>query len=154
MMVRNWAIAGLAAVSFAEPATGAEQQRLTWPEAIEYVGQHGSACSFFGPVAKNLGLSDGATVDYQVLSKFGDPKRDFYVTQKAVLLSIIWKSGASRRYTASREGLLIKAMDRNIAIPSERAADDFEAEKSLWSASISAGKRGEISTTTTIDCAN
>src|SRR6266498_5140938 len=69
---------------------------------------------FFGPVAKNLGLSDGATVDYQVLSKLGDPKRDFYVTQKgAVFLSIIWKSGASRRYTSSKDGLLVKAMDRN-----------------------------------------
>jgi len=155
MMVRNWAIAGLVAVCFAGPAaTSAELQRVTWPKAVNYVIQHGSACSFFGPVAKNLGLSDGATVDYQVLSKLGDPKRDFYVTQKAVFLSIIWKSGASRRYTSSKDGLLVKAMDRNIAIPSERAADDFEAEKSWWSASISAGKKDKTSITTTIDCAN
>jgi len=156
MMVRNWAIAGLVAVCFARPAaTSAELQRVTWPKAVNYVIQHGSACSFFGPVAKNLGLSDGATVDYQVLSKLGDPKRDFYVTQKgAVFLSIIWKSGASRRYTSSKDGLLVKAMDRNIAIPSERAADDFEAEKSWWSASISSGKKDKTSITTTIDCAN
>ena len=155
MMVRNWAIAGLAAVSFTAPAViGAELQRVTWPEAVEYVMQHGSACSFFGPVAKNLGLSDGTSVGYRVLSKLGDPRRDFYVTQKAIVLSIIWKSGASRRYTGSKEGLLIKAVNRNITIPSERAADDFEAEKSWWSASISAGKRDEIGIATTIDCAN
>ena len=62
-MVRNWVIAGLTAASFAGPAaSGAEQQRVTWPEAIEYAMQHGSACSFFGPVAKNLGLSDGAII--------------------------------------------------------------------------------------------
>ncbi len=127
---------------------------MTWSEAVEYVIQHGSGCSFFGPVAKNLGLSDGATVDYQVLSKPGDPKRDFYVTQKAVFLSIIWKSGASRQYTASKEGLLVKATDRNMAIPSERAVDDFEAEKSWWSALISARKRDETTITTTINCAN
>ena len=63
MMVRNWAIAGLVAVCFAGPAaTSAELQRVTWPEAVNYVIQHGSACSFFGPVAKNLGLSDGAII--------------------------------------------------------------------------------------------
>ena len=129
-MVRNWAIAGLAAVSFAGPAaTGAEKQRVTWPEAIEYVIQHGSACSFFGPVAKNLGLSDGTTVDYRVLSKLGDPKRDFYVTNKAVVFSIIWKSGANRRYTVSKEGLLIKAVHQNTAIPPGRAADSYTTRR-------------------------
>ena len=154
-MVRNWVIAGLTAASFAGPAaSGAEQQRVTWPEAIEYAMQHGSACSFFGPVAKSLGLSDGSTVDYRVLSKLGDPKRDFYVTNKAVVLSIIWKSGTSRAYTASKEGLLIKAVGRNSAISPGRTADDFEAEKYWWSASISAGKRNKIDSTTTIDCAN
>src|SRR5262249_3360901 len=98
-MLRNWAIVGsiITTVSFAGPAaTGAELQGATWPEAIEYVIEHGSACSFIGPVAKNLGLSDGTTVDYRVLSKLGDPRRDFYVTQKAIVLSVIWKSGASR----------------------------------------------------------
>ncbi len=156
-MVRNWAVVGLiiTTVSFAGPATtSGELQGMTWPEAIEYVIQHGSGCSFFGPVAKNLGLSDGTTVDYRVLSKLGDPRRDFYVTQKAIVLSIIWKSGASRRYTASKEGLLIKLGNRSIAIPSEQAGDDFEVEKSWWSASISAEKRDEIGITTTIDCAN
>jgi hypothetical protein len=156
-MVRNWAFVGLmiTTVSFAGPAaTGGELQGVTWPEAVEYVIQHGSGCSFFGPVARNLGLSDGTTVDYRVLSKLGNPRRDFFVTQKAIVLSIISKSGANRRYTASKEGLLIKAVNRSIAIPSERAADDFEAEKAWWSASISAGKRGEIGITTTIDCAN
>jgi len=66
-MVRNWAIVGLiiTTVGFAGPAaTGGELQGVTWPEAIEYVIQHGSGCSFFGPVAKNLGLSVGTTVDY------------------------------------------------------------------------------------------
>ena len=150
-MVRNWVIAGLTAASFAGPAaSGAEQQRVTWPEAIEYAMQHGSACSFFGPVAKSLGLSDGSTVDYRVLSKLGDPKRDFYVTNKAVVFSIIWKSGANRRYTVSKEGLLIKAVGRNSAISPGRTADDFEAEKYWWSASISAGKRNKIDSTTTI----
>ena len=48
MMVRNWAIAGLVAVCFAGPAaTSAELQRVTWPKAVNYVIQHGSACSFF-----------------------------------------------------------------------------------------------------------
>jgi hypothetical protein len=123
-------------------------------DAIEYVIQHGSACSFFGPVAKTLGLSDGTTVDYRVLSALGDPKRDFYVTNKAVVLSMIWKSGASREYTSSKEGLLIKTVGRNTAISPGRTGDDFEAEKYWWSASISAGKRTKIGSTPTIDCAN
>jgi hypothetical protein len=151
MTVKNWAIAGLAAVTFAGPVGAAEQQRVTWPEAIDYVIKHGSACSFVGPVAKSLGLSEGTTVSFRVLSKNGDPKRDFYVTDKAVVLSVTWKSGTNRGYTVSREGLLLKAVDRNTAISLGQAAGGFDAEVYWWIAAISE-KRNQRGITLTIDC--
>jgi hypothetical protein len=116
----------------------AQQQRVTWTEAIEYVAQHGLPSSFYGPVAKSLGLSDGGTVSGRVLSIPGEPKRDFYVTEKAVVLSATWRSGISRAYTASRGGQLLGALERNTVIPVAQAAGGFQAEKSWWLASISA----------------
>jgi hypothetical protein len=99
-----------------------------------------------------VGLGAVTTVDYRVLSKPGNPKRDFYVTDKAVVVSTIWKSGTSREYTASKEGLLLNVMDRNTA--PGRAAGGFESEMYWWFATISAEKRHESSITPTIDCTN
>ncbi len=113
---------------------------MTWAEAIDYVTQYGSASSFYGPVATSLGLSNGRTVDYRVLSKPGNPSRDFYVTSNAVVLSVTWKSGANRGYAATKEGVLQQIMDRNRAIPVAQAAGAFEAEKKWWIAAISADK--------------
>src|SRR5690348_15700640 len=106
MAVRHWAIGVSAALVLALPTTSMAQTpnpRVTWAEAVEYVLQHGTASSFYGPVAASLGLGNG-TVNHRVLSVAGNPKRDFYVTDTAVVLSVTWTSGASRGYTASRNG--------------------------------------------------
>jgi hypothetical protein len=135
-------IGALSAILLWMPAaSSAQQNRVTWAEAVDYVAQHGSAFSFYGPVAKNLGLSNGTTMDSRKLSKSGNPSRDFFVTSAGVLLTTTWKSGASPAYTASREGILQKATDRNRPIPISQAAGPFEAEKQWWIATISAEKR-------------
>jgi hypothetical protein len=139
MAIRHWAIAACAAIAVATPAAGYGQgQKLTWAEAVDYVAQHGSASSFYGPVAMSLGLSNGATVEYRTLSKPGNPSRDFYVTKNAVVLSVTWRSGTSLGYTASKQGLLLNAVERNKPIPLPQAAGAFEAEKNWWITSISA----------------
>jgi hypothetical protein len=141
MAIRQWAIGALPAIVVAMSAASyGQQETVTWAEAIDYVTQHGSASSFYGPVATSLGLSNGTTVDYRLLSKPGNPNRDFYVTKDAVVLSVTWKSGASRGYTSSKQGVLLKAMDRNRSIPVPQAADSFEAEKKWWIAAIWADK--------------
>jgi hypothetical protein len=58
MGIRDWAIAVLGAAAVAIPATSAQQQTVTRAEAIEHVTQHGSASSFYGPVAKKLCLQN------------------------------------------------------------------------------------------------
>ena len=138
MAPRTWLLA-LAALALAvTAASGAEE--VAWPEAVDYVAQHGSPSQFYGPVAKGLGLSDGGGVNYRVISRPGDPKRDFYVTDDAVVLSVTWQSGSSRGYTASRDGVLLRAMDRNRGMSLEAAAGGFKAEKAWWIATISAEK--------------
>jgi hypothetical protein len=141
MAIRHWAIGALPAVALSMSAAGyGQQERVTWAEAVDYVAQHGSAFSFYGPVAKSLGLSDGATVESRKFSKPGNPSRDFFVTSNGVLLTVTWKSGASPAYTASQQGVLLKAMDRNRSIPVAQAAGAFEAEKQWWIAAISTNK--------------
>ena len=112
---------------------------MTWAKAVDYVAQHGSESSFYGPVAMSLGLGSG-TMNHRALTVPGNPKRDFYVTENAVVLSISWTSGANRAYTASKEGVLRQALDRNRAVPVSQAAGAFEAEKRWWIAAISADK--------------
>jgi hypothetical protein len=138
MAPRTW-LPALAALALAvAAASGAEE--VAWPEAVDYVALHGSPSQFYGPVAKGLGLSDGTGVDYRAISKPGDPKRDFYVTDRAVVLSVTWQSGSSRGYTASKDGVLLNAMDRNRVMSLEAAASGFKAEKAWWIATISAEK--------------
>jgi hypothetical protein len=137
---RLWATAGVLAVALLiSAASYAQQDRLTWAEAVDYVAQHGSGSSFYGPVAMSLGLGNGTT-DYRVLSTPGAPKRDFYVTDNAVVLSVTWPSGASRGYTASKGGVLRQVLDRNRTIPIPQAVGAFEAEKQWWIAVISTDK--------------
>src|ERR1700719_1960356 len=96
MAVRHWTIGALSAAALSiSAASYAQQNRVTWAEAVDYVAQHGSASSFYGPVAKSLGLSDGTTVESRKISKPGDPSRDFFVTSNKVLLTTTWKSGTS-----------------------------------------------------------
>jgi hypothetical protein len=73
-----------------------------------------------------IGANDPAhpTVDYRVRSKPGNPKRDFYVTDKAVVLSTTWKSGIHWGYMY------------------------------WWIAAISVEKRDESGITPTIDCSD
>jgi hypothetical protein len=137
MSMRHWTIGALAAVALSmSPASYGQQERVTWAEAVDYVAQHGAASSLYGPVAMNLGLGTG-TVNNRVLSMPGNPKRDFYVTENTVVLSVIWTSGASRAYTASKEGVLRQVVDRSRTIPVTQAAGAFEAEKQWWIANIS-----------------
>src|SRR5262245_7170870 len=141
MAISHWAMAALPAVVLSVAAASyAQQDRVTWAEAVNYVAQHGTEYSFYGPVAKTLGLSDGTTVESRKLSKPGDPDRDFFVSENAVILATTWKSGASPAYTASKQGVLLKAIDRNRSIPVPQAAGAFEAEKQWWIAAISADK--------------
>src|ERR1700730_11822188 len=139
MALRHWVMVVGITATLSSPVS-AQQQPVTWAEAIEYVAQHGSPSSFYGPVAKTLGLSDGGTVSGRVLSKSGDPKRDFYVTKDAVVFSAAWRSGISRAYTASKEGQLLRAVERNTVILVLQAAGSFEAEKNWWLVFISAEK--------------
>lgn len=141
MATRHWAIGALPAVALLMSSVSyGQQEKLTWAEAVDYAVQHGSAFSFYGPVATSLGLSDGATVDSRKLSKPGNPTREFFVTSNRVLLMTTWKSGASPAYTASQQGVLLKAMDRNRSIPVPQATGAFEAEKQWWIAAISADR--------------
>jgi hypothetical protein len=141
MAIRHWAIVACTAITVGMPAAGYGQgQKLTWAEAVDYVAQRGSASSFYGPVAMSLGLSNGTTVEYRTLSKPGNPSRDFYVTKNAVVLSVTWRSGASLGYTASKQGLLLNAVERNRPIPLAQAAGAFEAEKQWWISAISVDK--------------
>ena len=140
MGVRHWAIGALSAVALSMSAASYGQEKVTWAQAVDYVTEHGSASSFYGPVAKALGLGNGWTVENRVLAKPGNPSRDFYVTRDAVVLSVTWRSGANGGYTASKEGALLNATDRNRAIPVEQAAGGFEAEKKWWIAAISADR--------------
>jgi hypothetical protein len=136
------AIGALAAMAFSISAASGEQERLTWPEAVGYVTQNGTASSFYGPVATSLALSKGTTVDYRAISKPGNPSRDFFVTSEAVVLSVTSRSGASFGYTASKEGVLLNAVERNKPIPLPEAARAFNAEKSWWIATISGDTTG------------
>jgi hypothetical protein len=141
MAVGHWAIGALPALALAISTSGYGQpDKVTWAEAVGYVAQHGSPFSFYGPVAKSLGLSDGTSVDSRKLSKPGNPSRDFFVSSNRVLLTVTWKSGASPAYTASQQGVLLRAMDRNRPIPVGQAAGAFEAEKQWWIAAIAAEK--------------
>jgi hypothetical protein len=142
MAVRHWAIATLSAVllSVSAASYGQQQEKVTWEEALGYVAHHGTAFSFYGPVAKALGLSDGTTVDSRKLSKPGNPNRDFFVTESAAVLPTTWNSGASPAYTASKEGVLLKATDRNRSIPVPQAVGAFQAEKQWWITAISADR--------------
>src|ERR1700731_1416226 len=107
----------IVALSMSAASYGQQQEKLTWPEAVDYVAQHGSASSFYGPVAMGLALSNGTTIDYRAISKPGNPSRDFYVTNDAVVLSVTLRSGASFGYTASKQGVLLNAVERNKPIP-------------------------------------
>jgi hypothetical protein len=141
MPLRHLTIGMLAAVALLLPAaSSAQNAQMTWAEAVDYVLQHGSASSFYGPVAASLGLGNG-TVNCRVLSVAGNPKRDFYVMDNAVMLSVTWTSGANRGYTASRDGVLKQALDRNRTIPVAQAAGAFAAEKQWWIGAIAAEKR-------------
>ena len=140
MALRHRAIPALLIIAGVMSAAYGQPEKLTWAEAVDYVAQHGSASSFYGPVATSLGLSNGATVDYRLISKPGNPSRDFYVTPDAVVLSITWSSGANRGYTATKQGVLRQVVDRNRSIPMAEAAGAFEAEKSWWIATISADR--------------
>jgi hypothetical protein len=142
MDMRHWAIGALTAIALSMSAASGEQERLTWPETVGYVAQNGSASSFYGPVATGLALSNGTTVDYRAISKPGNPRRDFYVTKDAVVLSVTSRSGASFGYTASKEGVLLNAVERNKPIPLLQADRGFNAEKSWWIATISGDKTG------------
>ena len=142
MTIRHRVIGALAVVALSMSAASGEQERLTWPEAVDYVAQHGSASSFYGPVAMGLALSNGTTIDYRAISKPGNPSRDFYVTNDAVVLSVTLRSGASFGYTASKQGVLLNAVERNKPIPLPEAARAFNAEKSWWIAAISGDKTG------------
>ena len=143
MAVRHWTIGALSAAALSiSAASYAQQNRVTWAEAVDYVAQHGSASSFYGPVAMGLALSNGTTVDYRAISKPGNSRRDFYVTNDAVVLSVTSRSGASFGYTASKQGVLLNAVERNKPIPLPQAARGFDAEKSWWIATISGDKTG------------
>ena len=140
MPVRHRTIGMLAALVLSLPAaSSAQNAHVTWTEAVEYVLEHGSASSFYGPVAASLGLGSG-TVNCRALSVAGNPQRDFYVTDNAVVLSVTWTSGAGRGYTASRDGVLKQALDRNRTIPLAQAAGAFAAEKQWWMIAISTDK--------------
>ena len=142
LAIRHWVTGTFLALAASMPgASYAQQENVTWAEAVDYVAQHGSTFSFYGPVAKSLGLSDGTTVESRKISEPGDPSRDFFVTSNKVLLTTTWKSGTSPAYAASQEGALLKAMDRNRSIPVSQAAGSFEAEKQWWITAISADKR-------------
>ncbi len=137
--MNRWIGVTLALAAFATAAV-AQQPKATWEDSVAYVARTGASASFYGPVAKSLGLGDGGSVNYKVVTKPGDPKRDFYVTDDAVVLSVTWKSGASRGYTATRAGVLRKAMARNRELPLAQAAGDFQTEKNWWIAAIAAEK--------------
>ena len=64
------------------------------------------------------------------------------MTKDAVVLSVTSRSGASFGYTASKEGVLLNAVERNKSIPLPQAARGFNAEKSWWIAAISGDKTG------------
>jgi len=42
-------------LSVSAASYGQQQEKVTWAEAVGYVAQHGTAFSFYGPVAKTLG---------------------------------------------------------------------------------------------------
>jgi hypothetical protein len=138
--LRHGTIPALLTIAGVMSAAYGQQEKLTWADAVDYVAQHGSASSFYGPVAASLGLSNGTTVDYRLISKPGNPSRDFYVTPNAVVVSITWRSGANRGYTATKQGVLQQAVDRNRSIPIAEATGAFEAEKSWWIATITADR--------------
>jgi hypothetical protein len=50
-------------------ASYGQYEKVTWTEAVDYVSQHDSAFSFYGPVAMSLGLSNGMIVEYRVPSE-------------------------------------------------------------------------------------
>ena len=130
-------LGGLAAATILALAANAQTQ-LTWAQAVDYVAEHGASAQFYGPVAASFGLSAGGAVDSRMLSRPGNPKREFYVTANAVVLLAQSTSGISRGYVASREGGLLRALERNKPIALPQATKGFEAEKAFWVNAISA----------------
>jgi hypothetical protein len=118
--------------------TAAAQNQVSWTQAVDYVAEHGQATQFYGPVAASFGLSAGGSVNSKMLSRPGNPKREFYVTANAVVLLAQSTSGTSRGYVASRAGVLLRALDRSRQIPLPQAGKGFEAEKAFWLAAIAA----------------